>query len=114
MSNMNKKQRSEFSIKAVVDLIKDIGYGITLIGGSLSLVKNEFFSGKMSFFLAAVFVLGFLIVTLSPIEFHMKYFDNADSLLKRVLSLFTFIIVFSPAAAALFCSIYYFNNTYCR
>lgn len=109
MSDMDKKQKEKCSIKSVVDLIKDIGYGVTLIATSAFLSKQYFFSGGRGWLLLPIFIIGILIVILSPIDFHKKYFDARGSLLKRFLSFVLFAAIFSPVAVTLVISVDYFQ-----
>ena len=104
---MNKNQLDKCSIKAVVDLIKDVGYGVTLTSAAGFLSKQDFFGGTRAWFLLPIFIAGIFIIVLSPIDFHKKYFDTRDGLLKRFISVILFFIIFFPASMILCISMDY-------
>ena len=107
MNNADNKSLEKCSIKAVVDLIKDIGHGVTLIAASYFFSKQAFFNGNRVWFILPVLIAGIFIILFSPIGFHKRYFDARDSLLKRVGSFFLFAAIYFPAAMILFISIDY-------
>ena len=107
--NNSEKVRPEFSIKAAVDLIKDIGFGMALIVSSAVLIKEPFFDAKNAWLLSALFLIGFFIVVLSPIDFHTRYFGFHGSVAKRAFSFFVLFIIYFPTALALWCAVDYFS-----
>ena len=87
MDNTSEKARPELSIKAIVDLIKDIGFGMALIVSSAVLSKEPYFDTSHSWLLVALFLIGFFIAILSPLDFHNRYFGFHRNKFKYIVSL---------------------------
>ena len=109
MDNTSEKARPELSIKAIVDLIKDIGFGMALIVSSAVLSKESFFDARNSWLLVALFLIGFLIIILSPLDFHSRYFGFHGSIFKRTFSLLALLVILAFSSIALYGVDDYFN-----
>lgn len=109
MDNNSEKSRPKLSIKAVVDLIKDIGFGIALIVSSAALSKESFFDAGHSWLLVALFLIGFFVAMLSSLDFHNRYFGFHGSVSKRAFSFFVLLFISCLTVIALCCSADYFS-----
>lgn len=109
MDNNSEKARPELSIKAIVDLTKDIGFGMALIVSAAALSKESYFDMSHSWLLVALFLIGFFIAILSPLEFHSRYFGFHGSMLKRALSLFMLLVIYCLSVISLCCVADYFS-----
>ncbi|WP_414502650.1 hypothetical protein [Zymobacter sp. IVIA_5232.4 C2] len=109
MDNNSEKSRPGISIKAIVDLIKDIGFGMALIVSSAVLSKESYFDTSHSWLLVALFLIGFFIALLSPLDFHSRYFGFHGSMLKRALSFLGLLIIYCLSVISLCCVADYFG-----